>query len=53
LGSLIGRRRSRGNPFGFDDQLSDWVKDAQRSTSSPQAAAQPSSGDADPRPAGP
>jgi hypothetical protein len=35
------------NPFDFDDRLSDWVKDAQRSIPSPQAAAQPSPGDAD------
>jgi hypothetical protein len=38
------------NPFGFDDQLNDWKANAQRSIPSPQASAQPSSGDADPRP---
>jgi hypothetical protein len=35
------------NPFGFDDQLDAWKQDAQRSIPSPQAAVQPSSGDAD------
>jgi hypothetical protein len=36
------------NPFGFDDQLNDWKANGQRSILSPQPAAQPSSGDADP-----